>query len=136
MLLKDLMTILIIIGIIAFAAGGFYYSLNQEYNNETTEIELIEEYGESLNAAKNATASLYNQTQTSGISAGGITGVLFSGIGSFFQVLLQAITTPIRLIVLTAEQFGIPQEIYIGVVTLLILGATIAVISAILKKTP
>lgn len=134
MLLKDWMIIFVIIGLVAFSIGGFYYELNREYNNSTTNIPLIDKYGESLNKSQTSVGSLYNQTAGGEISAGGITGVLFSGIGSFLQIIVQTITTPISLITMTAEQFGIPQQISLAIILILIIAIVFAVIAAILRR--
>ena len=136
MLLKDFMIALVIVGLVAFCVGGAFYSLNAEYNNATTNISLIDEYGKTLNDTQGTASSLYNITTGSSITAGGITGALFSGIGSFFQILIQAVTTPIRLITMTGETFGIPIQITLAVVTILVIAIVFAIISAILKKTP
>jgi hypothetical protein len=136
MKLKDFMIIMVVISLLALCVAGFIGGLNSEYNSTPTNISLIDAYAAKLNNSKTMTTNLYNAAGSGGITAGGITGALFSNIGSIFQLILSSVTVPIELITLTASNFGIPPLITLSVITILILVIVFAIISAILGRTP
>jgi hypothetical protein len=137
MQIKTLMMVLIVAGILALCAGGALYSLNSQYNTEPVNISIIDDAGDDINTITTTANDSYNLVSGGDqISAGGVTGVIFNGIGNFFVLVAKTITTPIKWIFNMAIMFGIPAAIVYAVSALLIIGITFAILSAILRRTP
>ncbi len=136
MLLKDYVIVLVVISIVTFAITGSIYYINQEYNpGEEVNVEPINKMNK-LEKMRESSQSLFNIIQGGGITAGGITGVLFSGIGNFLLLVLSLATLPFEWIISIASVLGIPIEIVTGILILIILGVAFAIVSAILRRTP
>jgi len=133
MLLKDYLITFVLIGIVAFSIAGAVFYLNQEYNEEPTNLSMVEKMN-NLEKMQESSESLYNIVKTGSITPGGVTGALFSGIGAFFQLILTIAVLPFEWIVSFAEYFGIPSQFAIAIMIILIICVTFAIISAILRK--
>lgn len=138
MQIKDFLIVLIVVGLVAYCASGAVYILNLGYNpNSPTTLPVIDDMGNDLNAGSGNATAIYNIVNTNQtITAGGVTGVIFNGIGNFFNSIFNMITMPIKWIVSLGQYLGIPPVIYTAITTILLIALTLAVISAILRRTP
>jgi len=135
MLLKDYLITLVLIGLCVFAITGAIYSLNKEYNEESINLSVIEKMN-SIDKMQETSENLYNTIKGGSITPGGLTGVIFSGIGAFFQIILNVAILPFEWIITIAAELGIPVQISAAIIIILMISITTAVISAILRKTP
>jgi hypothetical protein len=134
MLLKDYLIAIVLVILTIFAITGSIYALNNEYNSEENLNISVLDRMNSLNNIQENTESLYNVIKTGSITPGGISGAIFSGIGAFFQIVLNMAILPFEWIVLTAAEFGIPIVIASAIIIIITIAITFAIISAILRK--
>jgi hypothetical protein len=135
MKLKDLMVVVLLVGLIAFAMTGVVYELNSSYGSNAN-ISVLQGYSESLGQSKNTSEQLLNTVQGGSITFGTLTGVIFSGIGTFFLIIIGFITTPVAWITSGVSALGIPIEVSIVLIGLLVVGIVFAIIYAILGREP
>lgn len=135
MQIKDFVMVLVVIGIIIFAASGFVYLFNEQYREETNQTINLEtiQSGNRLNEVKNKTESMLNLFSEETITPGGFS-ILFEGIGSIFLLILSLLKLPFALIKDVSLYLGVPEPIMIGIVTLISIAFVFALISAILRK--
>jgi hypothetical protein len=138
MQIKDMMIVFVVVGIVAYCCSGMVYLLNQEYNPGTTvNLSVIDSMNRSLSSSTNNASGLYNLVNgNQTITAGGVTGVIFNGIGNFFKAIFNIISMPFAWIIEGGNLLGIPEPIYTAIVTIILLALTFAIIGAILRRTP
>lgn len=135
MQLKEWMVIILLASLTAFASILAVTELSSPYGI-TTNSSLISSYSAGLSSIHNDTQNIYNNVQSGDISTGGNYGAIFGSIGSFFKILLNIITLPITWTVATITALGIPVEVGVAIITLIIISVVFAVLSAMLRKTP
>ena len=134
MLLKDYLIALVLVMLVVFSITGSIYALNNEYNEgENLNISVLERMN-SLDKIQEGTEGLYNTIKTGSITPGGVSGVIFGGIGAFFQIVLNMAILPFEWIVLIAAEFGVPIVIASALIIIIMIAITFAIISAILRK--
>lgn len=138
MQLKDFMMLMVVVGVIAWCSAGMVYMLNADYNaGQSVDIGVIDNMGNDLNSVNQQVNSTYLIVNgNNSISAGGVYGVLFSGIGNFFKSIFSIITMPFKWIIEIGNVIGLPPVITTAIISLLLIAITFAVIGAILRRTP
>lgn len=135
MLLKDYLIVIVVVSIVLFSVGGFVYYLNEQYKdltNQSIDLKIIEE-GNKLAELKNKTDPMIALFSEESITAGGLS-VMFEGIGSFFLIILSIATLPFQFIKDIALYIGVPTEIVLGILIILTIAISFAIVSAILRK--
>ncbi|MEM2175193.1 MAG: hypothetical protein QXS37_01550 [Candidatus Aenigmatarchaeota archaeon] len=135
MLLKDYLIAIVVMSIVLFAIAGFVYYFNEQYKdltNQSIDLKIIES-GNKLDELKNKTDPMIGLFSEESITAGGLS-VLFEGIGSFFLIILSIATIPFQFIKDIALYIGVPSEIVLGILTILTISISFAIVSAILRK--
>lgn len=137
MQIKDYLIVMVIIGILAYAIGGSIFVLNREYNTEAVNVSVIDGMANDLDSLNSNVNSTYGiVAQPNSVSAGGVFGIIFNSIGNFLLSIFNIVTLPFKWVATIGTTFGIPSAITTGVVTLLLIGITIAVVTIILRRTP
>jgi len=134
MQLKDMFMMLVIIGLFGFCIAAATYSLYSEYNEDNMELKVIDDMQEDVENINEAAESSKSLVTGGDISAGGILGVIFNEIGAFLKMVLDMILIPFKWLAAAGEELGIPKPITTALITLIIIAAVFAVVSAILKK--
>ena len=138
MQIKDMMMTMVVAGLIAFCLSGIVFSLNADYNpGQSVNISAIDSMGSDVNSLNNQVNNTYgivNGNNT--ISAGGVYGVIFNGIGNFFKSIFNIVVFPIKWIINIGNLIGIPTFITSALISLILISITFAVLGAILRRTP
>lgn len=132
---KDLMMVLVVIGIVAFCVAGAAYTLNEQYNTSDLNLSVVDSVSDDMDNVNEVANSSYSLVSSGEMSAGGYLGVIFNSIGNFLKGILEIVFTPFKWIAEAGNYLGIPSTITIGITTLLLIAAIFAIVAAILRKS-